>query len=243
MDDVARVLHAWSVRPNRGVIFDFNGTLSDDEPVLLKVFTALFAECVGWRMAREEYTSRLVGLGDREIVERVVAERSDGDASLVELMLELRHRRYIDLVQAESPIRPDTCALVSRLAAADVPMAIVTGAQRSDVEFVLERSEAGRHLQLIITDEDVTRGKPDPEGFCRGAELLAVDPAAVLVFEDSVAGVHAAHAAGMMAIGVEGTVASPVLAAAADAVVPALRAQLLDVLSDQVNGTGCRCAV
>jgi len=55
---------------------------------------------------------------------------------------------------------------------------------------------------LTVTAESVTASKPDPEGFLRGAELLGVDPADCVVFEDSAAGIQAAHAAGMRVIGV-----------------------------------------
>ncbi len=230
MDNLTRLLHTWSARQDRGVIFDFNGTLSDDEPVLLHVFTELFGEHLGWRMRPDDYLSHLAGHSDREIIERAVVEHGPGDPDLVELMMEQRHRRYLDLVVAEAPIRPGTCALVDRLAACGVPMAVVTGAYRPEVEFVLERSEAGRHLDLVVTEEDVTNGKPDPEGFWKGAELLGLDPAVVLVFEDSVAGIRAARSAGMATIAVEGTAAPRALAAEADAVVPVLGPQLMDAV-------------
>jgi len=229
MENLPRVLRAWSRGPDRGVIFDFNGTLSDDEPILRQIFTELFAEHLGWQMPAEDYVARLAGYSDREIIERVVTERA-GDPALVEPLLAERRRRYRELVRTESPVRPDTCALVARLAAAGVPMAIVTGAQRPDVELVLAHSEVGRHLDLMVTEEDVIRGKPDPECFLKGAALLGLDPAAVLVLEDSVAGVRAARAAGMAVVGVEGTGARTAVASVADATVPALSPGLLDAV-------------
>jgi sugar-phosphatase len=53
-----------------------------------------------------------------------------------------------------------------------------------------------------VTAEDVSRSKPDPEGFLRAAELLGVEPADCIVFEDSETGIAAALAAGMTVIGV-----------------------------------------
>jgi beta-phosphoglucomutase-like phosphatase (HAD superfamily) len=83
-------------------------------------------------------------------------------------------------------------------------MAIVTGAQLEDVQCVLASSPAGEHLPLLVTEEDVERGKPDPEGFLKGSALLGLDPEQILVFEDSVPGLRAATAAGMPCIGVSG---------------------------------------
>lgn len=235
MDDVTAalgdVLRGWWAREDRAVVFDFNGTLSDDEPLLLQIFAELFDDHLGWRLTPEDYASRLAGYSDREIIERVVAEQAPGDPGLVELLLEKRRDRYQELARSESPIRSGTSALVEGLDAAGVPMAIVTGAQRPDVELVLAHSRVGDKLSRVVAVEDIARGKPHPEGFLAGAALLGVDPAAVLVFEDSVAGARGARAAGMVVVGVEGG-GSPVrdLAAVTDIVVPALDPCLLDGL-------------
>jgi len=181
----------------RAVIFDFNGTLSDDEPVLARVFAEIFHAYLGWRMTSDDYFARLAGRSDREIVEIAVAERGGGLADngpLVERLL-----------ASESPIRPGTEALVRTLTAAGHPLAVVTGAQRSDVDFVLGHSGIGGHFEVVVTEEDVTLGKPDPEGFLLAARRLGVLPQETVVFEDSLAGVRAARAAGMRCIAVTGT--------------------------------------
>lgn len=210
------------------MIFDFNGTLCDDEPILLEIFTELFDEHLGWELTPEDYYGRLAGRSDREIVEIVVAEQAAGDAALTEDLLRLRGVRYQQEVAGRSPIAPRTVALVDRLAAEGVPMAIVTGAQREDVRCVLDSSPVGRHLSHLVTEEDVRNGKPDPEGFLAGAEALGLRPAQLLVFEDSLPGVRGARAAGMSCIAVGGARASAELRAVAEAVVPALDVTLLD---------------
>lgn len=81
------------------------------------------------------------------------------------------------------------------------PHAIVTSA---DVTLMNARmGQAGLAVpSLTVTAENVSASKPDPEGFLLGAKMLGVDPADCLVFEDSGAGIQAAHAAGMRVIGV-----------------------------------------
>lgn len=227
MTTVAEVMGSWSVRPGRAVIFDFNGTLSDDEPILEEIFTDLFSAELGWEMSPEEYRRELLGHSDREIIQIAVDRHGDGSPEQVEAILELRGNRYQNMVAARSPITPHACELVERLAAARVPMAIVTGAQRADVEAVLRASLVGEFIKILVAEEDVVTGKPDPEGFLRGAELLGVEPQDVLVFEDSVPGVRAAMAAGMACVAMTGPIPHP---AVVD-LVPSAAALTIDLLA------------
>jgi sugar-phosphatase len=71
--------------------------------------------------------------------------------------------------------------------------------------------------RVLVTVEDVLRGKPDPEGFLSAARQLGMDPAACLVFEDAPAGLQAAAAAGMTAVAiVTGTAPGPAWVTVAD---------------------------
>lgn len=222
------VVHEWSQRPSRAVIFDFNGTLSDDEPILLDIFTELFAEHLGWQMTAEEYSSRLLGHSDREIVEIAVRERRGDNPDLVEELLALRRQRYKEIVASRSPITDAAAELVKRLAQDDIPMAIVTGAQREDVLAVLSSCSTGDRLSLLVTEEDVARGKPDPEGYLLGADLLGVEPKDILVFEDSIPGIRGALAAGMRCIAVTGDNPQPQVLAEGVAVTRRLSTDLLE---------------
>ena len=78
-----------------------------------------------------------------------------------------------------------------------IPLAVVSGGLRSLVTRTLEALELLDRFEVIITAEDVRRGKPDPEPFLMAAERLGVRSARCLVFEDSPTGIEAARAAGM----------------------------------------------
>lgn len=218
------VIAVWATAQRPAVIFDFNGTLSDDEPILFRIFSEMFDEHLGWAMTQQDYDRHLLGHSDREIVEKAleIAGARDRD---VDLLLELRKRRYRELVADDNPIQPDTVRLVQLLAEHAVPLAIVTGAQRDDVAAVLDNSPVGGLIGVVVSEEDVTRGKPDPEGFLAGADHLGCAPTDIVVFEDSVPGVRGALAAGMHCIAV-GVRPSEELTAVAPALIPRLSADV-----------------
>lgn len=227
----SEVIDNWLRSPAPAVIFDFNGTLSDDEPILFDIFARLFADHLGWTMTAEDYRTDLLGRSDREIVEYAVARHGDGAEQDVAGLLALRQRRYQERVAEANPIAPSTVSLVDALAAHGFPLAIVTGAQRDDVSAVLRHSPVGARIGVVVAVEDVTHGKPDPEGYLTAARLLDHRPGDILVFEDSVPGVQAALAAGMHCVAVSAD-PTPELTACAPAVVPGLSVDLVaDALS------------
>lgn len=207
------------------VIFDFNGTLSDDEDLLFEIFAEMFARHLDWPMTREDYTRGFVGLSDREIVEQALVRT--GRSMAVQVLLDERRDRYRDLVACGNPVRGATRSLVAALAASGRRLGIVTGAQRADVDLVLAGVPESRFFDVIVTEEDVRLGKPDPEGFLKAAQELGLEPDRTLVLEDSVAGVRGARAAGMAVIGVAGTQDADRLRAEGIDVVPALSPDLL----------------
>ncbi|MEN0021829.1 HAD-IA family hydrolase [Microbacterium sp. LWO14-1.2] len=178
--------------PARAVLLDMDGTLVDSTAVVERLWLA-WAEPHGLDPAtvlsvvhgRQGHQSMAIMLPERDHAvnllenERMLAT----EASDVDGVVEIRGAG--DLLRA----------------LAEVPHAIVTSA---NVPLMNARmGEAGLTVpQLVVTAESVSASKPDPEGFLLGAKLLGVDPADCVVFEDSGAGIQAAHAAGMRVIGI-----------------------------------------
>jgi sugar-phosphatase len=115
---------------------------------------------------------------------------------------------------------PGAAAYVRGLAAADVPLGLVTSAYREHVDEVLAGLGVDGAFGVLVTSADVRRGKPDPEGYLKACAALGVDPADAVGFEDSEAGVAAVRAAGMRCVGVATTLDPALLAEDADLVVP-----------------------
>ena len=177
--------------PIAAVVFDFNGTLSDDEPVLCDIFMHLFAEH-GKPMSAQEYFDRLAGLSDPEIVRTWLGN----DHPDVDAVIEERVSRYRAAVADGSSVRDHTREAV-RWAAERVPLAICSGAARAEIEPVVEASGLAPSFRTIVSSDDVVHGKPDPEGYAKTLAILGVDPADAIVFEDTEAGIASARAAGV----------------------------------------------
>jgi beta-phosphoglucomutase len=156
--------------PIGAVVFDFNGTLSDDEPVLCDIFMHLFAEH-GRPMSAQEYFDRLAGLSDPEIVRTWLGN----DHPDVPAVIDERIRRYRAAVADGSSVHEHV---------------------REAVRYAAERVLAPC-FRAIVTSDDVVHGKPDPEGYIQALDLLGVRPAGALVVEDTEAGIASARAAGV----------------------------------------------
>jgi len=198
------------------VVFDFNGTLSDDEPILCEIFMHLFAEH-GKPMSAQEYFDRLAGLSDPEIVRAWLGE----DHPDVEAVIEERIRLYGEAVGDGSSVHEHVREAV-RFAASRVPLAICSGAARAEIEPVVAAAGIASCFRAIVSSDDVTRGKPDAEGYVKALAALGADPADSLVLEDTEAGIASARAAGVGRVLALQTTLDPQRLAAADELIDRL---------------------
>jgi beta-phosphoglucomutase len=207
------------VRP-AALLFDFNGTLSDDEHIQCEIYREIFAEA-GRPLGATEYFAELAGLSDPEIVRTWLGEERP------ELVAE-RVSRYQARAAGGSTVGPGAREAV-RYAAKRAQLAVVSGATRVEIESVLTAAGLAPLVSVVVAAEDVETGKPDPEGYIQALELLDRRPDEAVAFEDSEAGVAAAKAAGLRCIAIEGTVEIDRLAAA-DEIAGALDVELMQRL-------------
>jgi beta-phosphoglucomutase len=195
--------------PVKAIVFDFNGTLSDDEPLLCEIFVEMFTER-GRPLSAQEYYDQLAGLSDPEIVLTWLGR----DYPDIDGAVEERVQRYRDAVSDGSTVHDHVRDAV-RYAAERVPLAICSGAARAEIEPVVEAAGLAPLLRGIVSSDDVADGKPHPEGYLKALELL--DGAAaheVLAIDDTEAGVASAKAAGMLTYAKTGTLDPERLSAA-----------------------------
>jgi beta-phosphoglucomutase len=201
----------------QAVLFDFNGTLSDDEQIQCAIYRELFSEA-GKPLTEEEYFEQLAGLSDPEIVETWLEEpRPD--------LVAERVRRF-QARAADGSTVPAGVREAVRYASERAALAVVSGAARLEVESVLAAAGLGDLFAAIVSAEDVAAGKPDPAGYRRALELLRVEPAGAVALEDTDLGIAAARAAGLRCVAVLGTLPAARLAAA-DEIAPALDVELM----------------
>jgi len=114
---------------------------------------------------------------------------------------------------------PGVRELLAALQDAGVPCAVGSSTERRNIDLIMAAVGLGGRFATIVSAEDVTRGKPDPQVFLLGAERIGVPPARCVVFEDALPGLEAARAGGMKAVGVATTHPPETLRAHADRVV------------------------
>jgi beta-phosphoglucomutase len=192
----------------RGLLLDFNGTISDDEPVLFAIFRELFADA-GRPLTELEYYAQLAGLSDPETVDVWLGP---GHPRRQEL-LDRKTARY-RAVSADGSTVPGEARVAVRLAAEHVPVVIVSGSARAEIEPVLRAAGLLELVLGIVSADDVRRGKPDPEGYLSGLRLIGVPAGCAVAVEDTETGVAAAKAAGLRCIALRGTLPADRLAAA-----------------------------
>lgn len=180
------------------VVFDMDGVLIDSGAHHRASWTALCAD-IGvtpppdfWRLT--------IGRPAEEAVQHLLGRRMTPSEART---LGARKRdHYVRLARRGILPIVGVTAFVSELARLGVPRAVATSATRGDLERLLTAIGIRRHFSVVVTAEDVRRGKPDPEVYLLAARGLRLPPAACLVFEDAPVGVHAARAAGMRVVGV-----------------------------------------
>lgn len=194
----------------RGILFDFNGTLSDDEAELARAYAEALT-ALGLEPMRDGEYDALLGRCEPDIALALVTARGHSPATATATATAAATRlldhvadQYIALCAERPRVADTTVAMVHTLRERGVRVGIVTGTLRRLITPVLSERGLTDAVEALVTVEDVTRGKPDPEGFLAGARALGLadDPGGVVVFEDSRAGVAAAQAAGMRVIGI-----------------------------------------
>jgi len=189
----------------QAVLFDMDGTLLDSEH-LTEEAVQIVLERYGVEV--EVDCTRFHGVTWRGIAGTL---RSLAPA-LTDLPLEVELQAYFHrgLEETAPPVIPGAPQAVAA-AARRLSTALVSSSDRASVELVVGRLDLGEHFETLVCAEDCQRSKPDPQCYQIAAKRLGVDCAECLVFEDSVAGLQAARAAGMrtVAIGRDGGSDSP----------------------------------
>ena len=238
----------------KAVIFDFDGVIANSEPLHLGAYQEVLAR-IGITLTATEYYARYLGYDDGGVFEALGSERGETPSgnALGELIAE-KSRRFQVLLGSSDVIFPGAAECVRRLAA-EVPLAIASGAWLTEIEAILERAGLRDCFAAIVSADDEIRSKPAPDPYLRAVELLELDPSQNLepsttrhaprnrslscyvAVEDSRWGLDSARAAGLRCVAVAQTY-RPEELEGADLVVPNLSALTLDALRDLCGRDG-----
>ncbi len=212
----------------QALIFDFNGIIVDDEPIHFGLFQRVFGE-EGIQLTEEAYYARYLGFDDRGAFMTGFNEngRPLDNAKLSEL-IERKAIYYQDAIRDHVAIFPGVKNLILSISRASLPLAVASGALRHEIETILAGAGLLTYFKAIVSAEDVSRGKPEPEIFLKALAAInerhpgiAIAPTDCLVIEDSREGVHGACRAGMKCLAVTNSHPAELLKEA-DAVVKSL---------------------
>ncbi|GAA0267185.1 HAD family phosphatase [Streptomyces polychromogenes] len=181
------------------VIFDLDGTLVDSEPNYYES-GRLTLERHGVPDFTWEQHARFIGIGTLETLE--LLKEHYGLRPPVEQLLAEQNAAYLELARTRTEAFPEMRALVERLHARGVPMAVASGSSREAIDAVLEGTGLAALLRTVVSAEEVERGKPAPDVFLEAARRLGAAPASCVVVEDAAPGALAARAAGMACLAV-----------------------------------------
>lgn len=199
----------------RAVVFDFNGVLVDDEPIHFRLFRKVLAE-EGLDLSEEDYYEKYLGFDDRGCFEAVLEDAGEEPSTVRVMRLITRKSAYYqELIRREGyPFFPGGAELVRAVHDRGLPLGLVSGALRDEVDGALEQAGLTECFKAVVAADDVERSKPDPEGYVQVmAELNSrpplperlLHPHEVVALEDSPAGIESAAAAGLLTLGVAQT--------------------------------------
>lgn len=216
--------------PVRAFIFDMDGTLVDNMAYHAQAWLTLLEE-LGSPLDGETFLRRTAGLRNPEIAQLLLGSAGVGSSRQIRLF-QRKEALYRSLYAPHQRPLPGLLAFLAEAERRGIPMAVATSAPPENIPYTLDGLDIRGYFRVVVGGDDVARGKPHPDGFLRAAELLGVEPAACLVFEDSLNGLEAARRAGMSAVALTTTHTAEELAPHAARVVADFRPLHLTELID-----------
>jgi beta-phosphoglucomutase-like phosphatase (HAD superfamily) len=193
--------------PLRAIVFDFDGVIADSEPLHYRAFRDVLAP-LGITLTERDYYARYLGFDDVGVFERIAEDA--GQVWIRERFVALGAEKahLMEALESDGSILFPGAADAVRRAAADVPLAIASGALRVEIERVLAREDLRRFFSAIVAAEDAAETKPAADPYLRAVKELsravgaAIDPSECAAIEDSKWGLQSARAAGLRTVAV-----------------------------------------
>jgi beta-phosphoglucomutase len=203
------VMPSVAVSRPESVIFDFDGVIVDTEPLHYKTFQEILAP-LGIGFTWKEYVDTYMGFDDRDaFLEAFRAHGIDLDARRLKELVASKSIIFQEVIRNGVSAYPGAVQTITSLHASGIPLAICSGALRSDILPILEQLGTAHCFTHVVTADDVRKSKPDPECYSLAFQrlvrshpsLLSV-PRNSLAIEDTPAGIRSARMAGLSVLAV-----------------------------------------
>lgn len=183
------------LKPYGAFLFDLNGTMIDDMQYHLVAWSDILNNKLKAQLSVAQVKAQMYGKNE-ELLNRVFGINRFSAAEMQEISME-KERMYQQAFLPELRLIAGLPELLNEAREANIQLAIGSAANMFNIDFVLDNLDIRSYFQAIVSADDVTRSKPDPETYLKCAARVKVLPAACLVFEDAPKGVEAALNAGM----------------------------------------------
>lgn len=178
----------------KAVIFDMDGVLIDAKDWHYEALNRAL-RLFGMEISRSDHLTTFDGLPTRRKLEMLTVTENLPEG-LHRFLNDLKQVYTLELVSSRCrPTFAHEFAL-ARLKARGVKLAVASNSVRNSVVSMMDRANLTRHLDLMLSNEDVSRAKPDPEIYRTAMERLGVSPHEALIVEDNEHGIMAARASG-----------------------------------------------
>lgn len=181
----------------QAVLFDMDGVLTDSVPLHYRAWHSMFT-AHGYAFDQETYREKVDGKPRLTGIRSVAPEASPEQ---LERMAAEKQALFLEAAAsgAVETFR-DAFELLDALKAAGIKAAVASSSRNAGT--LLQKLGVYERFDAVVTGNDITTGKPDPEIFLKAAAELGVPPDRAVVLEDAIEGVRAGLAAGMLTIGV-----------------------------------------
>lgn len=179
----------------KAFIFDLNGTMIDDMHFHTKAWHQILTKDLGASLSMEEVKSHMYGKNS-ELLVRIFGENYFTVEEANKISVE-KERQYQKAFLPHLKLINGLDSFLEEAYQQGVPMAIGSAAIMFNIDFVLDNLNIRTYFKALVSADDVTKSKPDPETFVKAAQLLGMAPKDCIVFEDAPKGVEAAEKAGM----------------------------------------------
>ena len=198
----------------KAVLFDFNGVIINDEPLHEKLINQLLVE-ENLRPKRGEFRQFCLGRNDRACLTDLLTSRGRVvmEPQLTNLIDRKAKSYQRELESLETlPTYPGLQDFMFQIRSARLKMAVVSGALRSEIDFVLSHAHLQEYFSTVVSGDESLPSKPDPAGYLAAIDRLNnqfpdlnLAPWECLAIEDTFTGIEAAKQAGIPVVGVANT--------------------------------------